>query len=343
MITAIVAARNDPLLPRTLSYLKPYCPHVVVVDDASTKKLDTTGADEVITNSIRLGPAMSRHKGAEGHSGWLMFCDSHMEFPDGWFDTACQYLDSSAVHELWGAVYRSNVIFDSFWHDTRLVGGADFYFWKHKDLRFSFCDLMPRRPRNEREYDVPMVLGGCYFIHADWFRRMGGFSHMVGYGSEETWMSWNTWLMGGYVRIMGNLQVTHIFQGKTSLPRTFLPECEINRLVVMKRILSPEEYDTYSSWLPVDAMTKQVVEHTNMAGPVNVLDHRHVSQAFNLQSFTDAIELMAEYESEVRNSCPGCHDRRWLIGRQMIPCRQCNPKGLIAPQIEACELRPIKL
>lgn len=308
MLTIIIATRNDPLLRQTISSLD-YRTPIIIIDDASDQPLsdlDTGGWKDIqlIRNNHRLGPGPSRHLGASMvDGGWIMFCDSHMQFPKGWLTVVENYLGSSGPTEIWGPVYHSDVIFDSFWHDTHNVAGADFYLWRHnkENGKFSFADLLPRRIDHGWAYQVPCLLGGCYFVHSDWFKKMQGYRGLIGYGSEESWMSLSTWLMGGTVNIMGSLKVTHLYQKATASKRPLVPEWEANRLVVMKRILSPSQYEKFLSWLPIAQRTKDEVEfrcgwidahQTATNSKVTIHD---VCYCFGLQTYEEAISLMEEH------------------------------------------------
>lgn len=351
-ITPVIATRNDPLLGQTLrSIMQGFSGRIIVIDDCSDKPLDQVDPHSNIViwrNQHRLGPGPSRHLGASHvFEGWLMFCDSHMEFPANWYEIASDMLASSDVCEIWGAVYRQNFIDNSFWHDTHLIGGADFYWWRHHDLRFTFIDLLPRRILNRVEYDVPVLLGGCYFIHTEWFRKVGGFSTMMGYGSEEPWMAWNTHLLGGRVKIMGNLTATHIWTRGTGMRKPMIPEWEINRLMIAKRVLNHDEYDEFCSWLPVSPTIKQQVEMIADSSPklftreFDVLSHAEVEQAYRLQTFDEVIWLMKDYHDRIETMCPMCKNRQWMInGRSLVPCQRCNAKGVIAPKVNYFTLEP---
>lgn len=362
-LTVIIATRNDPLLEATVDSLMKggFDPTdqdgdgLIIIDDCSDEPIIIPQA-VVIRNQHRLGPGPSRQRGADlvdslagqaagSGSDWLMFCDSHMQFPNNWREIVERHLKASDVSEVWGSTYLSNRIWSSMWHDTIRVGGADFYWWKHREDKFSFCDLSPRRIKNELVYDVPAVLGGCYFIHSSWFKRIGGFSQMIGYGSEEPWLSWCTWLQGGQVRIMGNLPVVHIDQSMHEQVKPYLPEWEINKLLVLKRILSELEYSQFCSWLPVNSQAKQMVDAVNVAPKYDdVLDHRHVSMAFGLQTYDEAIGLMREHYDDQQKLCRQCHDRRWLMPSWdlLIPCSLCNSDGQLKVKRGYFSLEKIK-
>lgn len=344
MITAVIATRNDPMLQDTVNGIRNEGIRVVVVDDASDEPVKVDRVNLLTRNSERLGPGLSRHAGAAHvKTEWIMFCDSHMIFPMGWATKAINHLRGSLEHVVWGAVYRSNGIFSPFWHDTMLIGGADFYFWKHNNFEYSFADLHPRRIQNRVYYDVPMVLGGCYFVNKAWFDSIGGFSRMIGYGSEEPWLSWNAWLSGGAVHIMGDLQVTHIHQrGIGTGFRPFVPEWESNRMIILKRILTEAEYQVFCSWLPVHSFVKSETERiwSNMKlTAIDRVSHRDVCRSFGLQTFDEAIELMTEYNSDVERRCGTCREKRWLIAIEGLrPCPRCNPDGAVRPKIDHNQL-----
>jgi len=303
MITAIIPCRNDPQLPATVASLRDGASHdpafkITVVYDEDNAEPPAVGVDCIIRNEHRLGPGPSRQKGAEVcGDDWLMFCDAHMRFPAGWFDLAVGYLEAANEEDVFGTVYHSDVIFNPFWHDTHNVGGADFYFWRHHRQTFSFADLVPRRTRQHPLYEVPCVLGACYFVNRVWFERIGGFKSLTGYGSEEVWLSWMSWLTGGTVQIMGALPVTHIYQkpvrgGKGPSP----DEQALNRLICLRQILPVNEYTSFCSWLPIDQHIKDLAGLMKLTRPDGVVDHLDVCSWFELQTLTEAFELMSQFE-----------------------------------------------
>lgn len=338
MITAIIPTRDDDSLSRTVQTLGGKC-EILVIDDASVRPVSTGGHGghvRVIRNEHPVGPAVSRHIGAEeAETEWLMFSDSHMIYPSDWYDIAMDYIKDALESEIWGPIYRQNIIADPFWHDTRLIGGADFFFWRHKDGTFSFCDLVPRRIKHRTDWDVPCLLGGCYFINKRWFLRMGGFQYMTGYGSEEPWLSWNTWLKGGYVKIMGKLIVTHLWQKGKDQHRSMIPAWELNRLVILKRILKREEFAEFITFLPIDGtlLNDVIMRCDGMCAENDALSHNDVCHCFGLQDYGDAIELMRGYWKEIKERCPVCGGRCWLYDGNVgiHPCSRCNRTGSIKP------------
>lgn len=304
-LTAVIATRNDPLLNQTILSMGGQCP-IIIIDDASDEPILMGGMPNITIhrNVHRLGPGPSRHRGGcQVDDGWIMFCDSHMKFPRGWYQQVETYLLASREEEVWGPVYHSNIIQDSFWYDNHYIAGADFYFWRHnaETGKFSFMDLLPRRIQHAWSYSVPCLLGGCYFVHTSWFKQMDGYKALIGYGCEEQWLSLSTWLMGGSVNIMGKLAVTHILQTATSGKRPMIPEWESNRIAILKRVLGPTQYQQFLSWLPIAQTTKSEVD--TRCSWVNQdkdkLTILEVCRTFGLQSFEDAIEIMASHREKM--------------------------------------------
>lgn len=324
-LTVIIATRNDPALAATLESLGDEQDRTVIVDDASDIPIAIDGRP-IVRNEKRLGPARSRHIGANMVTdGVIMFCDSHMVFPQNW-----RRLCEVAIlqpNALWCSVYRSNKIFNSFWHDTHLIGGADFYYWRHNGESFSFCDLLPRRYVPLDDFmPVPCVLGGCYLIDAEYYLDVANMNPLVGYGCEESWMAWSVWLDGGTVNVITGLQVTHLYQDKPKVGRHLVPENELNRLTVLKRILSSSEYSEFIRWLPVPQTILDMAEQVRLPQPKHQKLVHGITEAFGLQSFDEAISLMKEYRATMDDMCGGCFDRRWLYDGRVgfNRCPKCN-------------------
>lgn len=313
MISAVIPTKDDPLLLQTVQSLRNKCDEVIIVNDGgSTPDHDLLEAHPNLTildNVNRIGPGPSRDLGVRQlkNPEWILLCDSHMVFPEHWYSFAYEHLKHSHEMTLWGTVWHMDIIENSMWHDTNLIGGADTYFWRHDPRRavFSFMDTSPRRVQHNMWYDVPCVLGGCYFIHAELWDRIGGMPYFVGYGSEETYLSWSTWLLGGYVRIMGNLPVTHVHQTVTRSRKPLIPEWEVNRMITLKRILTPDEFANYCSWLPIGDNIKQIVGnheyHFDRLRDKDVLSHQHVTYAFGLQTIEAALDQMAIFHQQTHS------------------------------------------
>lgn len=354
----IIPTRNDPLLEATIrSIRKGFDGGIIVVDDASDGKLFNFDIDNdaafdrvvIMKNVVRVGPGPSRQLGADQvQDGWLLFSDSHMVYPEDWYEIASEFLIASDPGIIWGTVYRQHEISNPFWFDSHDIGGADFYWWRHHDVKYSFIDLAPRRIRNRPMYEAPMPLGGCYFVHTSLFRKFGGFRPMVGYGSEESWMGWNAHLRGGAVFIMGNLFVTHILRQGTGHKHPIIPEWEINRLLVARRVLHPELYRELIARLPLESMLfdhiEQIVgQHQRWFDQsADRVDHDAVAHAFNQQTFDEAIELLDVHIAAMHKLCPACKNRRWLInGQVMAACPRCNRDRGFQPRIDRFSLLPI--
>jgi hypothetical protein len=129
---------------------------------------------------------------------------------------------------------------------------------------------------------------------------------MTGYGSEETWLSWNSWMTGGEVSVIGQLSVTHRYQGRVRRGHNLLPQHELNRLAVLRRILTEDQYGEFCSWLPIDANIKAQVQlidlsHCDETGTrlaAKRVGHPEICQQFGLQTFEEAIELMQQLKNK---------------------------------------------
>lgn len=339
MISVIIPTRNDPLLHQTVVSLKQAAGEfeIIVVDDAGGPG-NWPDVDKIIKNEHRLGPALARQKGADIATGdWLMFSDSHMSYHESWLDATQRATQDARENDIFCSTYLADKILDPFWHDTHAIGGADFYWWKHSDRAFSFADLSPRRSNRADEL-VPCILGACYLVHRDFFRRIGGFKFMQGYGSEEIWLSLACWGLGGMVRCLGDLRVIHRTAASAPVLPTrglrILPETEMNRLAVMRRILPERVYNEFLSWLPIDARIKALVPPAGKGLPeFDFGEIKAISKEFGLQSFAEAIELMREFnEKSTHRLCDQCgqevpfrHTLEGAAGARICVCKKCCP------------------
>ena len=314
-ISVVIPTLNDPLLHQTVASLKNAGGsfEIIVVDDAGEPR-NWPDVDLVLKNEHRLGPALSRQKGADAaKADWLMFSDGHMSYNSKWFDAAKEVLWTENEADVFCSVYLADKILDSFWHDTHAIGGADFYWWRHTKHAFSFADISPRRsPQGVVPKGlVPCVLGACYFVNRQWFQKIGGFKFMFGYGSEEIWLSLASWVSGGSVHCLRGLRVIHCTaaaaDANTPRAKQILPELEVNRLAVLRRIMPATEYSQFLSWLPISTTIKNSIWPPNKPLDGDFDRINFMSKLFGLQKFSEALELMQKWhEQSAHRHCDVC-------------------------------------
>ena len=311
-LSIVIPVHNDPDLADTLislvsnSTVAKTIKHnwrVIVVDDGSTPPATIDPDLARLVTLIRLdqqrGPAVARQIGAAQSTGeWLLFLDSHMRFAPNWDIQICRYTDEILrPNDAACAVYRSNVIFNSFWHDTHRIGGADFFLWKHQveegQSTYSFADLLPRRATNQFGV-IPCVIGASYLVSRKWFMSIGGYTGLVGYGCEEQMLSLGTWLNGGTVQLMGDLDVTHVYQGKQPRYQQGMFNSIIaNRLRVLASILTEQQFASFYHLLPVADIS--AYGKVSRMPWQRVMNYDELAEKFGLQSYREATDLMAEY------------------------------------------------
>lgn len=329
-LTVVIATRNDPMLAHTLRSIGEQVP-VIIVDDQSDLPVHSDNPNHmVIRNDNRLGPALSRNRGIKlVPRGWVMVTDSHMTFPDNWVDTATYRLKHSKANQVWCSLYKMDKVINSTWHDTATIAGADFFLWRNRSNEYAFADMSPRRQCASDDACIPCVIGACYFFHTDLFYLIGGFDKFMGYGGDEPWLSLSCWMSGGQVQVMHDLPVIHHYQPSLANRRPVMSEWETNKLLILKRILRPEQYDIFCSWLPVHDSVKHMVEMALLERTDWYIHYDGIASLFGLQTFDEAIELMVRYHEDCNRRCLTCHDLRWLVPHDLKPCPQCNANGEI--------------
>jgi GT2 family glycosyltransferase len=67
-------------------------------------------------------------------------------------------------------------------------------------------------PGTETGWDIPAVMGSCYFLRRDWFIELQALRHLRFWGGDEQELSLKVWLSGGSIRFLKNVRVGHKFR-----------------------------------------------------------------------------------------------------------------------------------
>ncbi len=239
-ISIIIAAGDEdpPVLDATLAGLSATTRHlstdIIVVDDGSRTPL-TCGRWPVASNPPPqpLGACQARRVGAAIATGdVLVWIDAHMSFGQNWLEQMlvhvnpnvllCSPFCTYATHEsmCWGA--------DFVWNGVR-----DYWAQKIPGLGFRHRTVPPDQPLVE----VPMVIGACYVMHRDGYRRMGGFSpYFKIWGNEEQDMSARAWMSGMHVACATHARVGHLSRQSFPYPVQF-DHLEYNQMIMLRCLL----------------------------------------------------------------------------------------------------------
>lgn len=299
-ISVVIPHRNDlAALRNTIETLESGTSQIIVVDDASDElqRPDTHRFPvKVIQLNHQQGPARCRDLGVDYATGdVLLFTDSHMIFPPNWREQVCRGLDW--LNNFEGIIcshYYSDRPFDKGWFSGDAIGGASL---QHYALRpeikgINICDMTPMHAATEHEcFRVPAVIGACYAMTSDWYKRIGGLTGLDGYGCEEQLLSWKTWMADGEVICNPQLRVVHIDQRDKNLvhdPMKYLR----NKLFVERLIMLEPDWGNLVGCLPPSWLEQVLLVAGAELPEIPRLVHPDkISDMFGMQTIAEAIEL----------------------------------------------------
>lgn len=250
-LTVVIACHNEPyeVKATVLSIIETSPANdcgIIVVDDASMTPLAPTLPPDavVLRNTRRCGVGPSRHKGImAADTDWVLLCDAHMRFPQGWYERAMAYLAHCGDNELWcGACAAIDDNHPLTSPKTIYYGGV-----------WNMCGLDPNKRGHRQVFEInwnkeklaagaeiPAIMGACYFVGRSWYERHAGLQYLRGWGCDEQLLSLKAWLSGGAIRMMPDVVIGHKFwTGRR--PFTVAPwHVHYNKAFCMHTLLSPE-------------------------------------------------------------------------------------------------------
>lgn len=156
-----------------------------------------------VVHTRGLGAAQARNLGARMARGrFLVFCDAHLRFPDGWLDQVLAGFDTpvAASDGPVGAVSPAIRAID----DLKRVGFGET--WNEK-LEVKWL------PQISGPAAVPLLPGGCVAFRTDVFNRIGGFDQgFTTWGHEDEEVSIKLWLFGHAAVCVPEVMVGHLFR-----------------------------------------------------------------------------------------------------------------------------------
>ncbi|MHB0885076.1 MAG: glycosyltransferase [Bacillota bacterium] len=180
----------------------------IVVDDGSSDGC-CNGLSSVyrfplhVVRSKGAGAAGARNLGAQVARGrFVVFCDAHLRFPDGWLDRVLAGFDTplEASDGPVGAVSPAISVID----DNKRAGFGET--WNEK-LEVKWLPQIPAPAA------VPLLPGGCVAFRTDVFNRVGGFDRgFTTWGHEDEEISIKLWLFGHAAVCVPEVMVGHLFR-----------------------------------------------------------------------------------------------------------------------------------
>lgn len=192
---------------------------VIVVNDASTDgfpyRESLRGLHvHYIENKQRIGAGGAKEKGIQCvTSPYFLVLDAHMRFyQDDWVDILLAELranngrllccQSKALKKEGNEVINDNKV---------TTYGAFIYFGLRSFIPSAVWNTNPRLNYLKEDY-IPCVLGACYASSKAYWNKLNGLKGLLGYGSEEPYISMKAWLEGGRCKLIRGITIGHIYK-----------------------------------------------------------------------------------------------------------------------------------
>lgn len=201
---------------------------IIVIDDGSNSFPNINDVTQMelcsrfqdvqyVKNKKRIGVDGSRQIGVNlAKTPYIFIIDAHMRFSHGWLD---KILDCAAREPktLWCTTCLAlgygnmdiNRAVDKYYGASILFIDKDF------DSNRPAREILEPKwiaPKNEKEYEIPCILGANYVFSKSWFDYLHGLSGLKMWGTSEPFMSLKSWLAGGKCKITTEVEIGHKFR-----------------------------------------------------------------------------------------------------------------------------------
>lgn len=193
-------------------------PEILLIDDCSSTPVAIEDKSvKVIHNRWRCGVGPSRHIGVEAANGkFVLITDAHMRFKKGWYEAAMSHMEGrpNTVHcATCLGLDRTHLDINA--PVSRYHGGTINFYGpdRNKAGKMQVFEpiWLPKEQEPANDDEIPCVLGACYFIPRDWFLKISPLRYLKHWGLDEPLISIKTWLAGGCVRMMKEVEIGHVF------------------------------------------------------------------------------------------------------------------------------------
>jgi glycosyltransferase involved in cell wall biosynthesis len=261
---------------------------VILVDDVSdpfpyedvAKKYDA----KYIRNEERIGVAGSRDLGVSlSKTPNVLIIDGHMRFKnDDWHkkipdaisaDPECAYCTVCL-----GLGYGRSEITD----DTpKYAGGHIQFVTDMKGLSREILEpkwLPWQEGLSGRVYEIPCILGANYAFSVEFYKKIKGLEGLRMWGCDEVYLSMKAWQAGGSCKLLGNVEIGHIFRDSAPYV-TGVENLFYNKLLLCRTILPDSIGINLAQRLPL----------TNDHIVAQQMVRKNVSEICNLKSYYNSI------------------------------------------------------
>lgn len=297
-LTAIIPCYNEgEELENTLKSLRDTVGRhvlITVVDDCSCDQFDYERIAlrydaRYVRNNKRIGPAGSKEKGVRlCETEYFIIFDAHMRFyQQDWHQIIINELNKSQRQLLCCQTKvlskQDGIVREK---DSAHAYGAYLHMRLDTLIPAVRWNCNPHKATIEQG-TIPCVLGASYASSVSYWRELKGLEGLLGYGSEEPYLSLKAWLSGGQCRLLEQIVVGHIYKENSGslraystyaynhllISETLFPtslQCKVN----MAARLQSEQYFNYSALLMeenkdlVSSLKRYYAKHFDM-GKVN--------------------------------------------------------------------------
>lgn len=250
-LSIVITCLDDPDIHATLQSIHDTAPEkceIIVVNDRSTLiGFPDSPYFKVINNSHRCGVGPSRTIGVHHSTGdYVLIIDSHMRFKPGWYEevmrrvegrertihcAVCAGLDSKNmdVNNPKGRYYGAR--FELHGEDTNIRG------------RYRVMEGIWNKNPPEDDAEISICMGAAYAMHRDWFLKLDALRFLRSWGQDEILLSIKSYLAGGDVRLMRNVEIGHVFLSGEEKPpyKTPVGHLTFNKLFTLLTLI-PDQY-----------------------------------------------------------------------------------------------------
>ena len=230
---------------------------ILAIDDCSNEAKDFSQYPQVryIRNKERLGVTLCRDFAVDAvRSENVLSIDAHMRFrKDNWLEKGIEAIDKNPCSICCTkSIDIGSGNFDLKQTVLPLDHGLPYYLGCGLKLFLTHRDN-PRRPvgyrniieskwaeeRYGKMYQIPCLMGSNYFLKKSWYQKLHGFRGLKTWGNSEPFLSLKSWLAGGDIKILKDIEIGHLYRKKNPNP---VPSAHIiyNKAVTAKILFTPE-------------------------------------------------------------------------------------------------------
>ena len=270
-LSIVMAFRNEGSEPEmTVKSILETCGssriEILVINDGSEEEKDFSPYPQVryICNKERLGITACKDLGVdEARSENILSIDAHMRFrKDNWLEKGLKAIEKNT-----NSIFCTRSVdigsgnFDL--RQTVLPGNHGLPYYSGCGLKLFLSPKdNPKRPSNYRNiieskweeeksgkmYQIPCLMGANYFFKKAWYQKLHGFKGLKTWGNSEPFLSLKSWLAGGDVKIINDIEIGHLYRRKNPNP---VPTGHIvfNKAVTAKILFTPGLADELINFL----------------------------------------------------------------------------------------------